>query len=31
MLDAIRQESGSDAILKRQDLTAISAQPGGLP
>jgi tetratricopeptide (TPR) repeat protein len=26
ILDGIRQESGSDAVLKRQDLTAISAQ-----
>jgi hypothetical protein len=26
MLDTIRQESGSDAILKRQDLAAISTQ-----
>jgi tetratricopeptide (TPR) repeat protein len=29
MLEAIRQESGGDAILKRQDLIAISAQPVG--
>jgi eukaryotic-like serine/threonine-protein kinase len=30
-LDSIRQESGSDAIYKRQDLSAISAQPAGQP
>jgi serine/threonine protein kinase/tetratricopeptide (TPR) repeat protein len=28
-LDGIRQESGSDAVVKRQDLAAISAQPPG--
>jgi tetratricopeptide (TPR) repeat protein/predicted Ser/Thr protein kinase len=27
ILDGIRQESGSDAVVKRQDLAAISAQP----
>jgi hypothetical protein len=31
MLEDIRKESGSDAILKRQDLTAISAQPASQP
>jgi serine/threonine protein kinase/lipopolysaccharide biosynthesis regulator YciM len=31
ILEAIRQESGSDAILKRQDLSAISAQPAAQP
>jgi predicted negative regulator of RcsB-dependent stress response len=30
-LETIRQESGSDAILKRQDLIPISSQPVGLP
>jgi hypothetical protein len=29
ILETIRQESGSDSILKRQDLSAISAQPAG--
>ncbi len=31
ILESIRQESGSDAILKRQDLSAISAQSTGNP
>ena len=31
ILEAIRQESGSDAILKRQDLSAISAYSTGNP
>jgi tetratricopeptide (TPR) repeat protein len=31
ILDSIRQESGSAAIFKRQDLSAISAQPAGQP
>jgi eukaryotic-like serine/threonine-protein kinase len=31
ILETIRQESGSDAILKRQDLSAIAAQTGGQP
>jgi serine/threonine protein kinase/lipopolysaccharide biosynthesis regulator YciM len=31
MLEAIRQESGSEAILKRQDLSIISALPTGQP
>jgi len=31
ILDSIRQESGSDAIFKRQDLSAISAQPAAQP
>jgi tetratricopeptide (TPR) repeat protein len=31
ILETIRQESGSDAILKRQDLSAIAAQTGGKP
>jgi len=31
ILEAIRQESGSDAILKRQDLSAIAAQSTGNP
>jgi hypothetical protein len=31
ILESIRQESGSDAILKRQDLNAISAQSTGNP
>jgi eukaryotic-like serine/threonine-protein kinase len=31
ILEAIHQESGSDAILKRQDLSAIYAQPAAQP
>jgi tetratricopeptide (TPR) repeat protein/tRNA A-37 threonylcarbamoyl transferase component Bud32 len=31
LLESIRQESGSDAILKRQDLSAIAAQSPGNP
>jgi tetratricopeptide (TPR) repeat protein/predicted Ser/Thr protein kinase len=31
LLETIRQESGSDAIVKRQDLIAISVQPAGQP
>jgi hypothetical protein len=29
ILETIRQESGSDSILKRQDLNSISSQPVG--
>ena len=31
ILESIRQESGSDGILKREDLSAIAAQPAGQP
>ena len=31
ILETIRQESGSDSILKRQDLSPISSQPAGKP